>query len=214
MDATELLEKIEPLLTEQRKARIDAVLNYRLSNIHLALEAPSDINNALATIRTAEALGIDTVHIIKAEGHARTAHGMTIGAVYWVNVHYHASLNAFLNWLRVQTKIFKLAGAKMDGEYALNNVPLTDPLCILLGNEHRGLSEEAIKACDFTFHIPMCGMSESLNLSVCAAISLYDITQRLRIHADNDLTASELLERKTKFYTQSVPARVLKNLLK
>lgn len=214
MDAKTILQKIEPLLTEQRKARIEAVLNYRLKNIHLALEAPSDINNALATIRTAEALGIDTVHIINAEGSARSAHGMTIGAVYWVNVHYHASLSAFLNWLRAQDKQFKLAGAKMDGEYALSCVPIKDPICILLGNEHRGLSEEAIEACDFTFHIPMCGMSESLNLSVSAAISLYDITQRLRTNVDSDLSAPELLERKAKFYTQSVPARVLKNLLK
>lgn len=216
MEASHILEKIEPLLTEQRKARIDAVLNYRLNSLHLALESPSDINNALATIRTAEALGIDTVHIIKAEGSARTAHGMTIGAVYWVNVLYHASLSAFLNWLQAQDQKFKLAGAKMDGEYTLNSVPISDPICILLGNEHRGLSPEAEKACDLSFHIPMCGMSESLNLSVSAAISLYDLTQRKRqsLRLNSDLNPAQVLERKAHFYEQSIPPRVLKNLLK
>jgi len=215
-----IIESLNPFVTERRKERIKNVLDYRLSSIYLAMECPSDINNALAAIRTAEALGIDTVHIINPEGGAAATRAVTQGAIYWVNVAYHDSLDDFLCWGQVRGQTpegsdpYLLAGAKMDGKKALSDVPVDKPLCLLLGNESRGLSKSAINACDITYHIPMCGMSESLNLSVSAAISLYDTTQRKRalLKSSGDLSETDYATRLARAYLQSVPKRLAEKL--
>lgn len=209
-NAQDIIEQLAPFVTERRKAKIQAVLDHRLSSIHLAIESPSDINNALAAIRTSEALGIDTVHIIQPEADARSAKAITQGAIYWVNVVFHDSLEAFVK----NTSNVILAGAKMDGEKPLSDVPVEKPLCLLLGNESRGLSQSAIKHCDLTYRIPMCGMSESLNLSVSAAISLYDTTQRKRalLNKNGDLSKADYLTRQAKAYLQSVPKRLAERI--
>ena len=70
-----------------------------------------------------------------------------------------------------------LAGAALnDSPVSMQAVPIDKPLCLLIGNEQRGLSREAMDACQLCYRIPMAGMSQSFNLSVAAAISLYDTT--------------------------------------
>ncbi len=210
MTPATIIEKLAPFVSESRKTRIKNVLDYRLASIQLALENPSDINNALAAIRTSEALGIDTVHIINAQGEARSARSVTQGAIYWVNIAWHDSLAAFLK----ATPHYFLAGAKMDGAITVGEIAIDKPLCLLLGNESRGLTPQAIHACDTTYHIPMCGMSESLNLSVAAAISLYDTSQRKRalIKKPGDLSTQNYLERQANAYIQSVAPRLAQAL--
>jgi tRNA (guanosine-2'-O-)-methyltransferase len=57
---------------------------------------------------------------------------------------------------------------------------LTGPVALVLGNEHRGVSDEAAKRADGRLYIPMRGMIESLNVSVAAAVLLYEtLRQRL-----------------------------------
>lgn len=213
-DPTTIIETLEPYVTARRQQRIKSVLDSRLQSIQLAIEAPSDINNALAAVRSSEALGISTVHIIEPEGDARSARTITQGAIYWVDVIYHDSLADFLSIIQSQSII--LAGGTVNATEPLSNVPVEQPLCIMMGNEQRGLSPEAEKACDIRYTIPMFGMSESLNLSVSAAISLYDTTQRKRqqLKANGDLTPSEYTRLKSKHYLRSVDQRTAATLLK
>ena len=74
----------------------------------------------------------------------------------------------------------RLHGAAMDGSVPVTRLGVDEPLCLLLGNEQRGLSKAARGACSTLFHVPMVGMSESLNLSVTAAISLFEVLRRKR----------------------------------
>jgi tRNA (guanosine-2'-O-)-methyltransferase len=187
IDTKDLIEKhtpatitkaLAPYITEKRHARIDAVLQGRLQSIHLAIESPSDINNALAAVRTAEALGVHCVHFITPEGDALAARKITQGAFYWVDIRYHDNFYEFLQVMREEQ--IALAGGAVTATKSLHDVPVDRPLCIMVGNEQRGLSSAAIDACDHPYKIPMVGMSESFNLSVSAAISLYDITTRKR----------------------------------
>ena len=94
----------------------------------------------------------------------------------------------------------------MQADVNISDVPVNNPICLMIGNENRGLSTQAQDACDLTYRIPMHGMSESLNLSVSAAISLYDTTQRKRALLNNahDLSPTQQLNLRAHYYLHSV----------
>ena len=186
--ATTVIKRLEPYITAKRQQRIKYCLQHRLSDIHLAMESTADIHNAMAAVRSAEAFGIVHIHIVTPEGDAKSIRRLTRGAHHWVKLHTHEQFDDFKNYLRQQQ--LHCAGAVLGGETALNQLPLTQPLCLLLGNEQRGLSTEARLACDTRYQIPMHGMSESFNLSVAAAISLYDVTQRKRSLLANEQSST------------------------
>jgi tRNA (guanosine-2'-O-)-methyltransferase len=208
--AQRVIDSIQDFVTAQRKERIDTVLSGRLQSIELAIEAPSDINNALAAIRTCEALGVATVHLIATEGDAKAVKPITQGAFYWVNIVYHDSLAQFL----ASKPNLALAGGTIGAQQPLATLPVDKPLCIMIGNEQRGLSTACIDALDYQYSIPMFGMSESYNLSVSAAISLYDTTQRKRaeLGTRGDLTDSQYQHAKAKYYLRSINPRIVRTL--
>ena len=86
----------------------------------------------------------------------------------------------------------------------------------MVGNEHRGLSQACIDELDYPYTIPMCGMTESLNLSVSAAISLYDVAQRKRstLSQPGDLNSSEFQQEQARYYLNSVNQRLLNGFVR
>ena|SRR3990167_3164456 len=212
-DSDTIVDCLTPYITTKRKQRIDMVLDHRLHNIQLAIESPSDINNALAAVRTGEALGVDTIHLISPEGEAVAARTITQGACYWVDMVFHDSLPDFLTLMKQQN--YFLAGAVITAPLSLSSVPIEKPLCIMIGNETRGLSADAQAACDMTYCIPMFGMSESLNLSVSAAISLYEMTSRKRLQLAHttDLQPQQRRYYQAKYYLNSVESRLAEGVL-
>lgn len=204
-----IITKLENFVTPNRKHRIKTVLDSRLNSIHLAIEAPCDINNALAATRSSEIFGISTVHIINPEGPAGSVRLITQGAYYWIKVLYHDNLKAFLHY--ATEKKLCLAGGTVQATTPLPQVPVDQPICFMIGNEDRGLSAECISALKHTYTIPMHGMTESLNLSVSAAISLYDATTRKRqlLGTPGDLTPNEYQHAQAHYYMQSVNYRLL-----
>lgn len=211
--AQRVITELEPYVTSARQHRIDTVIRDRLGSISLAIVEPADINNALATVRTAEALGISTVHIIRPEDSASNIRHITTGAFYWIDVHYHDTFAAFLAHTRGH---YQLAGGTPTAKTPLHAVPVKAPLCILIGNEQRGLSDASQKACTLHYTIPMYGMCESFNLSVSAAISLYDVTLRRRalLGQTGDLTEQAAATLRARFYLNSVNARLPQYLFK
>ncbi|MCA9653345.1 MAG: RNA methyltransferase [Myxococcales bacterium] len=176
--ADRVTDALTPHLSEARRARIEAVVGGRMASVHVAVEAPSDPHNAAAIVRTAEALGALGVHVIAAEGRALHARATTQGCSHWVQTYHHEDLEGFLH--RIRGLGLRLHGAAMDGSVPVTRLGVDEPLCLLLGNEQRGLSKAARGACSTLFHVPMVGMSESLNLSVTAAISLFEVLRRKR----------------------------------
>lgn len=74
----------------------------------------------------------------------------------------------------------------------LFELDLTGKCAVVFGNEHRGLSEEAIEKSDVTFHIPMAGVVQSLNVSVAAAVTLYEVFRQKKLfHEENPSTLNE-----------------------
>lgn len=212
--AKTIIDSLQPYLTDSRKTRIEQVIQCRLNSIQLAVEAPSDINNALAAIRTCEALGISKIHLINTEGNANSIKPITQGAFYWVEIVFHQTLDDFLQFAADAS--LQLAGGCVTATDSINDVPVDKPLCILIGNEQRGLSQQAQQNCTYPFRIPMYGMSESMNLSVSAAISLYDTSSRKRslLNNNGDLTSLQQENLRAKYYLHSTEPRLAEALLK
>lgn len=207
-----IIDTLTPFVSEQRQQRIEEVISGRITGIQLAIECPSDINNAFAAIRTAEALGISKVHIITPEGTTLMAKPITQGAFYWVDISYYDTLEQFLDYCHDQSLL--LAGGTVDATTPLHEVSIDQPLCVMIGNEHRGLSEAAQAACAIRYKIPMVGMSESMNLSVSAAISLYDTSQRRRaqLGSKGDLSGDQQQTLRAQYYLNSVAPRLARGL--
>lgn len=203
-----IIEELTPFITEARRQRIEEVLSGRMASVSVAVESPNDPHNAAAIVRSCEAMGALGVHVIAAEGRALHAPGTTTGAYRWVRTRHHADLEAFL--AEARTAGMRVAGACMDGSVPVGRIPVDAPLCLLLGNECRGLSAAAREACDLLFHVPMVGMTESLNLSVTAAVSLYEVMRRKRAEGiTGDLPASVCHGLRASYYAMSVDARML-----
>lgn len=213
--ATEIITTLSPYVTDARKQKIADVLAGRLAQIEVAIEAPCDIHNAFAVIRSAEAFGIYNIHIIAAEGDAIGMRGVTQGAFNWVEIHYHDSLDDFLSYTQSQSLLLAGGALHIDKPLAVSDINIEQPLCLLFGNENRGLSPAAQSACDIIFQIPMVGMSESLNLSVSAAISLFNCSQRYRAQIGNagDLSEAAYQQLQAAYYLVSVKPRLVNGLL-
>ncbi|MEY4511488.1 MAG: hypothetical protein RLZZ450_3610 [Pseudomonadota bacterium] len=221
MDFTELDKKIDrigsehavatlgPLLTTERLERIERTLAGRLESLHVAVELPRDPYNAAAVVRTAEALGALHVHVVHEREDALHARKTTQGSFNWLHTHHHAALCELLVSLR--SGGVRLCGAQMQGSHTLEELPVDQPLCLLFGNEGTGLSAEALVACDLTFRIPMYGMSESLNLSVSAALSMYSVATRRRafLGREGDLEGERLMRERARYYARCVDLRTL-----
>lgn len=197
-----IIPALHPFLTPQRIEGINHVLSQRMGSVHVGIEAPYDIHNGMAMIRTAEALGISHIHFINALMKKGQGKNTTKGTLKWTHLKRHDTFDQFL----AAKGQFSLACAVADGEKTLEELPLDRPLCFLFGNEKEGLTEEALGAADFCFRIPMYGMVESLNVSVASAITLYDYLKRKRsfLGRAGDLTPEEIEVEKARFYIRSV----------
>lgn len=210
--ALPIINRLQPFVTLSRQQRIHQIVAQRLNSIQLAIEAPEDIHNAMAALRSCEALGVYKLHLIAPEGRATRQQTVTQGAFRWVHQTLHDHSAQFFQTMHQQG--FRVAGAVLDANHTLSEIPIQEPLCLLLGNEHRGLSDFARTHCDYLFTIPMRGMTESFNLSVAAAISLFDCTQRRRdwLQRSGDLAENEQQSLTAFYYLNSVTERLINGL--
>lgn len=187
-------EVLAELLSTERVARIDQVLRHRLSSITAIVEETYDPHNAAATIRTAEALGLSDLHVASPRADFR-AKGVTRGTDLWIDVHSWTSFSDCAQALRQRG--FRVIATLPDAADDLSTIDLTGPVAVAFGNEHEGLSAQALAACDGAVRIPMFGFAESYNLSVSVALVLSQLGARRRAMlapAEGDL-AEERRER-------------------
>lgn len=187
-------EVLAELLSAERAARIDQILRHRLSSITAIVEETYDPHNAAATIRTAEALGLSDLHVASPRADFR-AKGVTRGTDLWIDVHSWTSFADCAQALRQRG--FRVIATLPDAADDLSTIDLAGPVAVAFGNEHEGLSAQAIAACDGAVRIPMFGFAESYNLSVSVALVLSQLGARRRAMlapAEGDL-AEERRER-------------------
>ena len=194
-------DALAPLLTEDRVERIDAVLAARLQSVAIAVEDTYDPHNAAATIRTAEALGLQDLHVIESAHRFSAAEGVTRGAHRWLDLHRWPSAEAAASDLRGRG--FRVLATRPDAGHSLDDVDVATPLAVMFGNEHTGLSAAALAACDGAIRVPMFGFTESYNLSVTVALVANRLAARRRAHvgAPGDLPPERVAHLRARWFT-------------
>ncbi|MBM4352869.1 MAG: RNA methyltransferase [Deltaproteobacteria bacterium] len=197
---------LSQFLTPERLARIEAVLAGRTRNLALVLEDVTDPHNVAACLRSAEALGVQDVHIVAGRASFDAAHKVTQGTDKWLTMHTYRSPVACAKMLRSQGLTLAV-GAPTSKAVPVHDLDFSRPVALAFCNEHEGASSELLKLADHVFYIPMLGFAQSFNISVAAAIGLYfAVSRRIKLFGTNgDLTDTEREELRTLWIYKSVP---------
>lgn len=169
-------------MASERQKRIEAAAKKRQAGLTLVLEDVHDPHNAAAILRTADAFGVQTVHFVfgqtKPYNPRRIGKMSSSSANLWLDFRIHQSTDDCLASLKSEGYQL-VATALSDNATDLYATDLTEEkLAIVVGNEHRGLSSKATSVADNIVQIPMRGFVQSLNVSVCAALVIAEITRQ------------------------------------
>lgn len=165
-------------MSPERFARINEMLDNRQVDLTICLDKVHKTNNIAAVIRSADAVGIHELHAIWPDIDMRVSGNTASGSQQWVKTikHYTAddALDAF------KTKGMQVIVTNFSDEAVdFREIDYTLPTAIVVGNERDGVSQEVINKADKQVTIPMTGMVQSLNVSVAAALMMYE-AQRQR----------------------------------
>ena len=172
----------------ERVARIRAALDRRGGGGVAVCEAVRRRHTVSASLRSCEAVGVHEVHLVT-QGF-RPAPGAARGAERWV---YRRSYDHVADSLaELRSRGFRVYVADLaEPSYSPETVPVDPPVAVVFGSEVRGVSDTARAQADGVLRVPMVGLTESLNVSVRAAIVLRALAERRRAFAGNDLPEAE-----------------------
>lgn len=165
--------------TEKRLNKITQTVKWRQPSLTVVLENIHDPHNVSAIYRSCDAVGIKEISLLYTIEKFPKIHKVSsASALKWVDSVRYSSVKDCYSVLR--EKGFKIYASLLDPDAKnLYDLDLTENTALVLGNENRGVSEEAAEFADDVFYIPMRGMIQSLNVSVATAVSLYE-AQRQR----------------------------------
>ena len=172
------------MLSEKRKARIDAILRYKQPDLQMFLDDVYSSQNNSAILRSADAVGVLNLFYATHDNRDVKIHkSITQGAHRWVS-RERIDYEQRVEWIASKrAEGMQVVVTALD-EWAIGfrEVDFTKPTLLVVGNEKDGVSQELIALADQTIKIPMMGMAQSLNVSVATAITLYE-AQRQREEA-------------------------------
>lgn len=167
-------------MTPERFQRLRQILDRRQPDLTVLMDRLEKPHNFSAVLRTCDAVGILRAHLVSDDAFRprRTAAG---GVGRYVRVSRHPTATAALR--RLEDDGFTIVAAHPSpGAADFRDVDYTRPTALLLGTEQDGLSHEALDGADQRVAIPMLGAVTSLNVSVAAAVILFE-AQRQRTAA-------------------------------
>jgi len=165
-----VIDVLSPLVTPERHARIESVVVGRTDDVVVVLEEVHDPHNASAVLRSADAFGVQTIHVVDPGKTFAVARKIAQGTHRWIDVYRYDDVATCAHALKRQR--YKIVVAAMGGDLKPEDLGGMDRFAIVLGNEHDGVSSSMRALADATYEIPMRGFVESLNVSVAAAITL------------------------------------------
>lgn len=162
----------------RRFERIKNVLNCRMKNLSVLVEAVNKPHNLSAILRTCDAAGVFEANFICEKDKVKTFNSTAQGSQKWVKLNNHETIISAVSELK--KKGFKLYGTTLNERSTdYRNFDYSENTCFVLGAEKWGLSDQLISKVDESIFIPMSGMVQSLNVSVAASILLFEaIRQR------------------------------------
>ncbi|WP_430907442.1 TrmH family RNA methyltransferase [Maribacter sp. 2-571] len=179
MGNDDLLAYLEGFISTERKQRFETVLEKRTKYITVAMEDVFQLHNTSAVIRSCEVFGIQEAHVIEGRFGKRLDKNIAMGAEKWVDVHRYPEAATCIGHLK-DSGYQIIATTPHNDSCLLADFEITQKTALFFGTEKEGLSEGVLQRADGFLKIPMAGFTESLNISVSAAIILQRLTGKLR----------------------------------
>ena len=181
-------------MTPERFQKLRAVLERRQPDLTVLADDVHKSHNIAAVLRTCDAVGIHRIHAISPRGEMRRHHMVSGGSRRWVEMEIHEDVDEALEQLR-NTGWRLVAAHPTETATDYREVDYTSKTAILLGAELDGLTPRLVEEADLTVTVPMEGMVASLNVSVAAALILYEAQRQRRaagLYETSRLPADEL----------------------
>jgi tRNA (guanosine-2'-O-)-methyltransferase len=193
VDEKLVLKHLWPLLTEERRLRIEKVVQSRCFSNVVVLENIYDRGNSSAVMRSAEAFGLGQIHLIELGEKFKESQRTTAGADKWVELKKWKSTQSCIQALKEQGK--QIVVTHLDStSKPISEVDFSKPSALVLGNEKDGVSAEMIEAADHRVLIPMEGFVQSYNISVAGALCFYQmyLSRQAKVGKNGDLNLEQI----------------------
>ena len=174
-----LYEAASQLVSDNRRALIDRIAPLRTRHITVALEDVYQSHNAAAVLRSCDCFGIQDVYVVERNNPFNPAGDVAVGSSKWVDYYPYPDIqSAYAELRRRGYRI--VATTPHTNDTLSTDLDISTPVALIFGTELTGLSQQAIDLADEYVKIPMYGFTESFNISVSVALSLFNLTERLR----------------------------------
>jgi tRNA (guanosine-2'-O-)-methyltransferase len=200
----EYLAFLENILTDNRKERFQQVLSKRTNHFTIAMEDIFQLHNTSAVMRSCEVFGIQQLNVIEERYTKSIDKEIAMGAQKWVDVNRFNSISGCISSMK--SKGYQIiATTPHENDCDLDDFDISKPSALFFGTERDGLSEEVLQNADGFLKIPMAGFTESLNISVSAAIIIQNLMSRL--HKSDikwQLSEDEILEKRLQWAKNTI----------
>jgi len=207
MNADTLYKNMCRHVSPERLKRIEEIAPFRTRYITLILENIHYTQNLSAIVRSCDCFGIQDIHLAGKQKPERLNRHVSLGAANWVDVYRHEGEGEVEIANSLKQDGYRIIAALPSAEaVSISDIDLSKgKTAVILGNEMEGISDKCSSLIDEAVTIPMHGFSESFNISVSAAVILYQLTTRLRSdpHIQWQLSEQEILELKYRWIRKS-----------
>ncbi len=176
---SQAFEYLQTYLTERRKKLFTQVLAQRTKHFTVVMEDVYQLHNTSAVMRSCDVFGIQELHVVEERLGKRVDREIAMGAQKWIDLQRYEDVASCMGSLKNEGYQIIATTPHHDGQ-TLSEFDITKKSALFFGTERKGVSAEVLEAADGYLKIPMYGFTESLNISVSAAIILQDLVSRLK----------------------------------
>ena len=179
----ELINYLEGFVSDRRKNRLKEVLAERTRHMTVVLEDVYQAHNASAVLRSCDCFGVQDVHFIEKRNKLKISEDVSMGSTQWLNIKkYNEEENNTASCLQqLKNQGYRIvATTPHKNDKTLSELDVTKPFALVFGTEIDGVTDTVFDMADEFVKIPMYGFTESFNISVSAALCMYELTTRIR----------------------------------
>jgi len=179
----ELIKYLEGFVSERRKQRLKEVLEERTRYMAIVLEDVYQGHNASAVLRSCDCFGMQDVYFIENRNKFKINEEVSLGSTQWLSIKkYNEEENNTVRCLNeLKSKGYRIvATTPHKNDQTIAELDVTKPFALVFGTELEGISQTVFEMADEFVKIPMHGFTESFNISVCAALCMYELSTRIR----------------------------------
>lgn len=175
----QLFNYLQSFLSDNRKKLFNEVIAKRTRHFTVITEDVFQLHNTSAVMRSCDVFGIQDLHVIEERFGKNIDKEIAMGAQKWVNIKRYDTTERCIDSLR-EDNYQIIATTPHNDSQLLHEFDITKKSALFFGTEKEGLSDTVLKEADGFLKIPMYGFTESLNISVSAAIILQSLVTKLK----------------------------------